>query len=47
MDKTLLYNSLTIFLALNLILHPLTTNGLPDEEEQASDIFNEQVLLNK
>ena len=37
----------TIFLAFNISLFSSTTNGLPNEEHQESDIFNEQVLLNK
>ena len=37
----------TLIFSFNLTLLPLTTTGLPDEEQQASDISNEQVLLNK
>ena len=47
MNWTLICHIFTIFLAFNIILFPSTTYGLPNEEHQESDIFDEQVLLNK
>ena len=47
MNAKLSYSIFTIFLVLNIIFFPSMTNGLQDEEDHGSDIFNEQVLLNK
>ena len=47
MNAMLIYSIFTIFLVLHIIFFPSMTNGLPDEEDHGSYIFNEHVLLNK